>query len=139
MTSRMKTYTVLYAEDVPHYSYGEIEARNDKDALTKARKIDTETFGAYEPDWDHPVCRRIVSIEAADGKVIAEDVALDKYVLHKGTPAHQQRLDAAEEMFAALKAVAAFICKHGIADCMNESEWVVAKIHAALAKARGQQ
>src|ERR1035437_10129019 len=39
----MKTYTVIYAEDIPHYAQGEIEARGPKDAIAKARKIDTDT------------------------------------------------------------------------------------------------
>ena len=42
----MKTYTVLYAEDVPHYALGEVEARGPKDAIAKARKLNTETFTA---------------------------------------------------------------------------------------------
>jgi len=32
----MKTYTVIYAEDVPHYALGEVEARGSKDAIAKA-------------------------------------------------------------------------------------------------------
>jgi hypothetical protein len=135
----MKTYTVLYAEDVPHYSFGEIEARSDKSAIAKARKLDTETFQAYEPDWNNPVCRRIVSIEGPDDNVIAQDVPLDDYVLHKATADEQLRLDAAEGMFEALCAqeVAEFdpdaSRRKGYFDNARELR------NAALAKARGQQ
>src|SRR4029077_2467876 len=37
---RVKTYTVIYAEDVPHYACGEVEARGPKAAIAKARKLD---------------------------------------------------------------------------------------------------
>ena len=60
----MKTYQILYAEDVPHYAIGEIKARGPKDALAKARKVDTDTFTALDPDWSNPVCRRIVGDKA---------------------------------------------------------------------------
>ena len=33
----MKTYSVLYAEDVPHYGTAEIEAENDAEAIAKAK------------------------------------------------------------------------------------------------------
>jgi len=132
MTSRMKTYTVIYAEDVPNYASGEIEARDDKSAIAKARKSDTESLWAYDADWDNAVCRRIVSIEDPDGNVIAQDVALDKYVLHKGTVAQQRRLDAAEEMFKALTACRRVICRHG-------QDFHVDLLKTALAKARGQK
>jgi hypothetical protein len=64
----MKTYIILYAEDVPHYAQGEVEARGPKDAIAKARKLDTESLTAYEPDWSGAVCRRIVSIEDPKGR-----------------------------------------------------------------------
>ena len=82
----MKTYEILYAEDVPHYAIGEIKARGPKDALAKARKVDTDTFTALDPDWSNPVCRRIVHItEEKSGKYIAEDVRLDNYALEQAT------------------------------------------------------
>jgi hypothetical protein len=90
----MKIYTVLYAEDVPHYAHGEVEARGPKDAIARARKLDTETFTAYEPDWNGAVCRRIVSVEDPNGEVVAEAIPLDDFVLHNA--------DAAEAMFDAL-------------------------------------
>jgi hypothetical protein len=98
----MKTYTVTYAEDVPHYALGEVEARGPKDAIAKARKLDTETFTAYDPDWSGAVCRRIVSIEDPDGHVVAQDIPLDNFVLHDADTDKRLRLDAAEAMFEAL-------------------------------------
>ena|ERR1017187_5638874 len=70
----MKTFTVIYAEDVPHYALGEIEARRPKEAVGKARKLDTDTFTAYDPDWSGAVSRRIVSIENPDGRTVAHDI-----------------------------------------------------------------
>ncbi len=132
MTSKMKTYTVLYAEDVPYYASGEIEAPSDKSAIAKARKLNTETFGAYDGDWDNAVCRRIVSIEDAKGNVIAEDFALDKYVLHRASAGERRRLDAAEEMFRALKTCRTVVYRYGT-DRQSDL------LDAALAKARGQK
>jgi len=34
----MKTYTILFAQDIPHYGSVEIEAKNDADALRRAKK-----------------------------------------------------------------------------------------------------
>ena len=134
----MKTYTVLYAEDVPHYALGEVEARGPKDAIAKARKLDTETFTAYDPDWSGAICKRIVHIEDQNGEIIAEDIPLDSYYLSHGEP--QRRLcEAAAAMLEALDAVDTLIRKHGIGDRDIESEPVVAKIAMARAKARGQQ
>lgn len=98
----MKTYSVIYAEDVPHYALGEVEARGPKDAIAKARKINTETFTAYDPDWSGAVCSRIVSIEDSHGNVVAEDIPLDNYVLHHADADKRLKLDAAEAMFEAL-------------------------------------
>jgi hypothetical protein len=92
----MKTYIILYAEDVPHYAHGEVEARGPKDAIARARKLDTETFTAYEPDWSGAVCRRIVSIEDPNGEVVAEAIPLDDFVLHNADVGMRLKLDAAE-------------------------------------------
>jgi hypothetical protein len=135
----MKTYTVLYAEDVPQYAQGEVEARGPKDAIAKARKLDTDTFTAFEPDWSGAVSRRIVSIEDPDGDVIAEAIPLDDFVLHNADAEKRLKLDAAEAMFEALCAqeMAEFDreagCRKGYFDNALELR------KNALAKARGQQ
>jgi hypothetical protein len=107
MTSRMKTYSVLYAEDVPHYATGEIEARTDKAAIRKARKMKTEAFCSYDPDWDASVCKRIVFIEAPDGNNIAEDIALDRFHLRNGGEQDRRLCAAAPELLRALRQIAA--------------------------------
>jgi hypothetical protein len=135
----MKTYTVLYAEDVPHYAQGEVEARGPKDAIARARKLDTDTFTAYEPDWSGAVCRRIVSIEDPKGKIVAEAIPLDDFVLHNAEAGMRLKLDAAEAMFEAL-------CAQEIAEVDPEAgrrkgyfDNALQLRKNALAKARGQQ
>jgi hypothetical protein len=135
----MKTYTVIYAEDVPHYALGEIEARGTKDAIAKARKTDTELFTAYDPDWSGAVCSRIVSIEDPAGRVVAQNIPLDNYVLHHADAAKRLKLDAAEAMFEAL-------CAQEMAEFDPEASsrkgyFINARKlrKAALAKARGQK
>ena len=135
----MKTYTVIYAEDVPHYAHGEVEARGPKSAIAKARKLDTDTLTAYDPDWSGAVCRRIVSIEDPDGNTIAQDISLDNYVLHHADIDKRLKLDAAEIMFEAL-------CAQEMAEYDPEASnrkgyFTNARElrNAALAKARGQK
>ena len=50
----MKTYTVLYAEDVPHYSVVDIEAVDTADAITKAHNCDL-TDVPTNPDFHNAV------------------------------------------------------------------------------------
>ncbi len=135
----MKTYTLLYAEDVPHYAHGEVEARGPKDANARARKLDTESLTAYEPDWSGAVCRRIVSIEDPDDDVIAEAIPLDDFVLHNADAGMRLKLDAAEAMFDAL-------CAQEMAEFDPEASHrkgyfdnALELRKNALAKARGQQ
>jgi hypothetical protein len=135
----MKIYTVLYAEDIPHYAHGEVEACNPKGAIAKARKLDTDTFTAYEPDWNGAVCRRIVSIEDTDGSIIAEAIPLDDFVLHNADAGMRLKLDAAEAMFEALCAqeMAEFDPEAGCRKRYFDNAMELRK--NALAKARGQQ
>jgi hypothetical protein len=110
----MNTYTLLYAEDVPHYAHGEVKARGPKDAIARARKLDTDTFTAYEPDWSNAVCRRIVNITDAKGKTIVEDIRLDDYSLEHGTHDEIRIRDNANEILVAFER--AFEIIAGIAD-----------------------
>src|SRR5690242_14793153 len=82
----MKIYSVLYAEDVPHYGSMEIEAKNDAEAVAKAMAISEDDLGntAIDPDHDNSVCKRIVHIEDAKGNTIAADLSLDAYTLIHG-------------------------------------------------------
>jgi hypothetical protein len=89
-TPPVKTYSVLYAEDIPHYGGVDLEAPNDAEALRLARSFDTGQV-SYEGCWDGAVCRRIVSIEDSAGKTVAHDIPLDDYRLHHGIEAQNHR------------------------------------------------
>jgi hypothetical protein len=78
MESKSGTYTVLFAEDVPD-----------------------------DPDWSSIVCRRIVSIAAPDGRVIAHDIPLDNSYLRYGGDEERRLCDTAPKLLAALKRIAA--------------------------------
>jgi hypothetical protein len=100
----MKTYTILYAEDVPHYAIGDIKARGLKDAIAKARTVDTDHLTALDPDWSNPVCRRIVHItDEKSGEVVAEDVRLDNYTLEQATDQEITIRKYARELLEALE------------------------------------
>jgi hypothetical protein len=80
---QMKTFTIIYAQDVPHYGSVELEAESDAEILEAARAFweSTELDPAYDPDWESSVCKRIVEITDETGKTIAHDVRLDSYYL----------------------------------------------------------
>jgi hypothetical protein len=87
----MKTYTVLYAEDVPLYGLHAIEAENDQAALEAAIALHKRGDVSFnEAAWDSTVCARIVHIEDPDGTILERDKPLDDYVLRRSG-------DAAEE------------------------------------------
>jgi hypothetical protein len=110
----MKTYTVLYAEDVPHYGTAEIEAANDAEAIAKASAISDEDLGNTTIDPDHcsSVCKRIVHIQDAEGNDVAHDISLDAYTLIHGedkrllSESAPQVAQALGEAIAALKRIA---------------------------------
>ena len=83
----MKTYTILYAEDVPHYASVQIEAESDEDALQRAMVFDY-AGEALEAEWSNPVCKRIVHVEDETGNTIANDIPLDDYVLTTQSPSN---------------------------------------------------
>ena len=99
----MKTYTVLYAEDVPHYGTSEIEAASDEEAVAMA--ITAPSDYTDDPDWNNTVCKRIVHIEGPEG-IIAEAIPLDNYTLIHGED--KRRLcEAAPALLKALETIAA--------------------------------
>lgn len=97
----MKTYSVLFAEDVPHYGVAEIEADNDAAALEAAKAYDLSEV-TTDAEWENSACRRIVWIEDQDGITIAEDISLDDWFLRRGGEKELQLCDAAPELLAAL-------------------------------------
>jgi hypothetical protein len=76
----MKTYTVLFAEDVPCYGTAEIEAESDAAALDAAKAYDLSEV-TTDPEWQNSVSKRIVYIEDAEGNTMFHEVALDDYAL----------------------------------------------------------
>lgn len=104
----MKKYTVLYAEDVPHYGTLDIEAINDEAALTLAKAHNPTTI-AHDADYEHAACKRIVHIEDDSGNIVATDIALDNCYLRYGGEAERKLHDAAPELFQALQDVAAIV------------------------------
>jgi len=78
----MKTYTVLYASDVPHYASFEVEARSPREAITAAKtKINAGDVLVEDPDWEGCILKRIVHIEDDAGNSVANDIPLDDYRL----------------------------------------------------------
>jgi len=102
----MTTYTVLFAEDVPHYGFADIEADNAQDAIAKAKAY-WEEHAEYtptdDPDWNNTVCQRIVSISAGDQVEITRDIRLDDHYLGMASDAELRVRDAAPRLLAALK------------------------------------
>jgi hypothetical protein len=76
----MKTYSVLFAEDVPHYGVAEIEAEDDTAALDAAKAFDLSEV-TNDPEWNNSVCKRIVYIEDPEGNTMFHDVPLDDHFL----------------------------------------------------------
>lgn len=102
----MKTYSVLFALEIPHYGTIEVEAADDAAALAAAKLLDASDY-ADDPHWDDPICRRIVHIEDPDGKLIAGDIALDEFFLRRGGEAASRLCDAAPALKEALESIAA--------------------------------
>jgi len=136
----MKTYEVLYAEDVPHYGVREIEAADDRLAIQKACDITPESMSRYtnDPDHDNPCCRGIVHIEGPDG-VIAENISLDDFHLCRAEAGLRLKIDAAEAMFEALQAQEMAEFDPEAARRKGYFDRARALRQAALSKARGQQ
>ncbi len=76
----MKTYQVLFAEDVPHYGVADIEAEDDAAALEAAKAYDLSEI-TTDPEWENSVCKRIVYIKDAEDNMMFHDVPLDNHFL----------------------------------------------------------
>jgi len=80
----MRTYTVLFAQDIPHYGLVEIEADNDEAIVANAKaywqsvESDDEPWPLTEPDHDSPILTRIVQITDDQGREVATDISLDE-------------------------------------------------------------
>lgn len=102
----MTTYSILFAQDVPHYGTTEITAADDADALAQAKALDPGEL-CTDPAWDDALCRRIVHIEAPDSRIIAQDIALDDFFLRHAQNVEPRLCDAAPALKAALESIAA--------------------------------
>jgi hypothetical protein len=98
----MKTYIVLFAEDVPHYGTAEIEAVDDAAALEVAKTYEFSDV-AIDAEWENSGCRRIVHIEDCDGKLIHVDVPLDDEFIRYGGEKERVLCDAAPQLLKALE------------------------------------
>jgi hypothetical protein len=107
----MKTYTVLFAHDVPHYGSVEIDATGDVEALAEARAHwervqrdrDEEPWPLTEAQHDSAVLARIVEITDETGRQVAADVRLDTYLLSVApTDLSVKQIENASPMYAAL-------------------------------------
>jgi hypothetical protein len=99
----MRTYTALFAVDVPHYGTHQITADNPADAIAQAKKLDPADL-CDDPDWSNSACSRIVSIrDDIDGRTVAEGVALDGAFLRYGGEPARLLCDAALELREALE------------------------------------
>ena len=136
----MKTYTVLYAEDVPHYGTREFEVADDTLAIERAKAITPEAMSNYtnDPEYSNSRCRRIVHIEGPDG-IIAEDIYLSPDDCLQDSAHHlAQGLELA---IRAMNMVPSF--DTGIANPENSrrtltSYQLLPKLEAILKTARGQ-
>jgi hypothetical protein len=134
----MKTYSVLFAQDVPHYGTAHIEAEDDAAALEAAKAFDLSDV-TNDPEWENSVCKRIVSLDDPEGNTIINDVPLDNYDLRHGGDKERALCDAAQDMFDALEAAEAQLSMYCIADDGRDTEahQVLQQMRAAVAKAKG--
>jgi hypothetical protein len=154
----MKTYTVIFAQDVPHYGTVDIEAESDDQAIEAARIYwrDVENDPVNDPDWNSSVSKRIVEITDESGKSIANDVRLDSYNLERATDeeikirAHaKELLESFERAFEILEGIAdkllydeglpvTAIESREIEDIYNDAISELAPFETLIRKARGE-
>jgi hypothetical protein len=100
----MKTYTALFAEDVSYYCTVEIQAETDEQAITQAKEYPGKfNMDFDDPDWNNPVCQRIVHMLDGNSAEIANDVSLDDYFLRSGGKRDRQLCEASADMLRVLK------------------------------------
>ena len=131
----MKTYSVLFAEDVPHYGAVEIKARNAAAALKAAKAYDLSQV-TNDPDWSNSACTRIVHIQDPDGNIVHCDVSLDDCFLRYGGEPERRLCYAAAEMLLVLE-----LCENILTDLARLDDEVpsVSALNAArevIAKAK---
>ncbi len=135
----MKTYTVLYAKDVPHYGCHEVQAGTDDAAIEAAIALHEQGDVTFDDaQWSGSVCARIVNIQDEHGNTIDEDRPIDDYFLRSGGTASRFLCDAADEMLKALDCAESFIAGFEDDECQEGVDDLLGSIRAAIAKARGR-
>ena len=132
----MKTYTVLFAEDVPHYGTAEIQAEDDAAALEAARTYDLSEV-TNDAEWENSACKRIVWIEGPDGNTVAEDISLDDCFLRYGGEKDRLLCEAAPEMLEALELCEDVLSELARSDDGTPSISALNMARAAIARANG--
>jgi hypothetical protein len=95
----MKKYTALFAINVPHYGFHDIEAGDDQGAIAATEALyKADTVQYDDPEWANAVCARIVHITDPDGRVIAYDKPLDPCFVRSGGDADRLLCDSAADM-----------------------------------------
>lgn len=107
-----KTYSILFAQDVPHYGFVEIEAKDDAQALRRAKQYWRDVQSGAEPwplddaQYDSATSARICTIYDDADREVTCDVRLDEYMLMRARTARDERtFDNAHSLFSALDAV----------------------------------
>jgi hypothetical protein len=134
----VKTYTILYAEDVPCYGTARIKARNEAAALDAARDYDLSEVAIY-PDWRNGVCKRIIHIEGPRGKVFGTDIPLDNCFLRYGGEKDRLLCEAARDLLDAVE-----LCEEVLSDLsrLDDGTPSVSALNMArdaIAKAKGSR
>ena len=120
----MKTYSILLAQDIPHYGTTEVEAADATEALARAKDLDFSEI-CLDPDWANPVCSRIVHIVDEAGAEVAHDIALDGYVLHHDSEPRAALYARAPALRAALEEIAAIpLWRERVADPALRAEFI---------------
>jgi hypothetical protein len=106
------TYSILFAQDVPHYGFVEIEAKDDAQALRRAKNywrdvhIGAEPWPLDDAQHDSATSARICTIYDDTNREVICDVRLDKYMLMTARTARDERtFDNAHALYRALAAV----------------------------------
>jgi|CZKX01.1.fsa_nt_gi hypothetical protein len=143
----MKTYTALFAQDVPHYGSVEIAATGDEDAVAKAH-IHWERVQRGEEPWpldeaqhDSAVLDRIVEINDETGRQVAADIRLDRYFLTIApTELSAKLIENASAMHAALEQIVRYAILGLAANELGKQlnlDQILSIARAVLARATG--
>jgi len=123
----MKTYSILLAQDIPHYGATEIGAASAAQALERAKQLDISAI-CLDPDWENPVCLRIVHVVDEAGAEVAHDIALDGYVLHHVSEPRAALCAQAPALRTALEEIAATpLWGEPVADPALRAEYLVSR------------